>query len=64
LQEVRSGGSYISQSDFRLHFGVGRATEIESLQIRWPSGLQQEFKNIPANKIIIIKEGAGIVAHP
>jgi hypothetical protein len=64
LQEVRSGGSYISQSDFRLHFGVGRATEIESLQIRWPSGLQQELKNIPANKIIIIKEGSGIVAQP
>jgi hypothetical protein len=64
LQEVRSGGSYISQSDFRLHFGLGRATEVEMLQIRWPSGLQQELKNIPANKIIIIKEGAGIVPHP
>ena len=64
LQEVRSGGSYISQSDFRLHFGLGHATEIDSLQIRWPSGLQQDLKNIPANKIIIIKEAVGIVAHP
>jgi len=64
LQEVRSGGSYISQSDFRLHFGVGRATEIDSLQIRWPSGQQQELQNIPANQLVIIKEGSGIVAHP
>src|ERR1700723_1542414 len=45
LQEVRSGGSYVSQSDLRLHFGLGRATEIDSLQVRWPSGEQQEFKN-------------------
>jgi hypothetical protein len=63
LQEVRSGGSYISQSDFRLHFGVGPATEIDTLQIRWPSGLQQELKSIQANKIITIKEGTGIVTH-
>jgi hypothetical protein len=40
------------------------ATEVESLQIRWPSGEQQEFKNVPANRIVIIKEGAGIVPHP
>jgi hypothetical protein len=64
IDEVRSGGSYISQSDFRLHFGLGRAAEIDSLQIRWPTGEQQEFQNISANKIVIIKEGAGIVAHP
>jgi hypothetical protein len=64
LQEVRSGGSYISQSDLRLHFGVGHAAAIGSLQISWPSGQKQELKNVPANKIIIIKEGAGFVAHP
>ena len=64
IQEVRSGGSYISQSDFRLHFGLGRATEFDSLQIRWPSGLHEELKNIPVNKVITIKEGVGIVVHP
>jgi enediyne biosynthesis protein E4 len=61
LQEVRSGGSYISQSDFRLHFGLGAATKIDELEIRWPSGLVEKLKNLPANEILTLKEGAGVV---
>jgi hypothetical protein len=45
-QEVRSGGGYISQSDFRLHFGLGKATKADAVEIRWPSGLVQRLENI------------------
>ena len=63
LQEVRSGGSYISQSDFRLHFGLGSATKIDDLEIRWPSGLRMKLENIPINQILTVKETIGIVNH-
>ena len=63
LQEVRSGGGYVSQSDFRLHFGLGAAMKIDVLEIRWPSGLVQNLENIPANQILSIKEGVGIVKY-
>jgi len=61
MQEVRSGGGYISQSDFRLHFGLGTATKAEALEIRWPNGTTQRLENISANRIVIIREGIGIV---
>lgn len=48
--EVRSGSGYLSHSDFRLHFGVGKADGIESLEIRWPDGNTQVVKNLPANR--------------
>jgi len=60
LQEVRSGGGYISQSDFRPHFGLGLATKIDVLEIRWPSGLVEKLKGVQANQILSVKEGAGI----
>lgn len=63
LQEVRSGGGYISQSDFRLHFGLGRATRIDMLEIRWPSGLVEKLSDLPANQIVTVKEDVGIVRH-
>jgi enediyne biosynthesis protein E4 len=63
LQEVRSGGGYISQSDFRLHFGIGCATKVDLVEIRWPSGLVEKLENVPANQILTVKEGAGIVNH-
>src|SRR5437667_855588 len=61
VQEVRSGGSYISQRDFRLHFGLGKALKVDLLEIRWPSGLVDKVENVPANQILTIKESAGIV---
>jgi len=60
MREVRSGGGYVSQSDFRQHFGLGRATKIDLLEIRWPSGLTEKLENVPANQIVTIKEGEGI----
>jgi hypothetical protein len=55
-QEVRSGGGYISQSDFRLHFGLGQATKAELIEIHWPCGLTQRLENVPANQIVKIRE--------
>jgi hypothetical protein len=62
-QEVRSGGGYISQSDFRLHFGLGAATQVDSVEIRWPSGLVEHLDHLNANRIVKIREGVGIVDH-
>jgi hypothetical protein len=63
LQEVRSGGGYISQSDFRLHFGLGQPTRIDELEIYWPSGLVEKLSDLPANQILTVNEGVGIVRH-
>ncbi len=59
LQEVRSGGGYISQSDFRLHFGLGKATKAEIVEVKWPSGLRQVFHDVDADKFYQIQEGSG-----
>jgi hypothetical protein len=60
-QEVRSGGGYISQSDFRLHFGLGQATKADAIEIRWPSGLVQRFENVVGNRVVKIRENIGIM---
>jgi hypothetical protein len=59
--EVRSGGSYLSQNDLRLHFGLGKATKIDSIEIRWNSGKVETIKDIAADKFYSIREGEGIV---
>jgi hypothetical protein len=61
MQEVRSGGSYISQSDLRLHFGLGDARQC-SLEVRWPTGQVEKIPSAPVNKILTIVEGKGIVS--
>jgi hypothetical protein len=61
-KEVRSGDGYISQSDLRLHFGLGQATKAEKIIIRWPSGLVETLKDLPANQYYVIKEGSGVDA--
>jgi hypothetical protein len=62
IDEVRSGGSFISQNDFRLHFGLGAATEA-SLTIRWLDGKSEKIARVSANEIITIREGQGVVSH-
>jgi hypothetical protein len=54
--EVRSGGSYLSQSDLRLHFGLGDARTVDSIEILWPSGKKQILKEQPADRVLVIKE--------
>ncbi len=60
IDEVRSGGSYISQSDFRLHFGLGKAV-VANLSIRWLDGKTENFSDVAAGQVVTIEEGKGIV---
>ena len=60
-EEIHSGGSYLSQSDQRVHFGLGSATKIDSLEIRWPSGKVETLKNMESDKFYNVLEGQGIV---
>jgi hypothetical protein len=61
IDEVMSGSSYLSQNDFRLHFGLGQAKQVDSLEVRWPSGLVEQFQNVEANNLVYIQEGRGIL---
>jgi hypothetical protein len=61
IREIKTGGSYLSQHDPRAHFGLERAARADRLEIRWPSGLTQTLDNIPANHIVTIREGEGVV---
>src|SRR6185369_7371850 len=56
MREVRSGGSYQSQSDLRLHFGLGSYQRIDELKIRWTDGHFQVLKGVPTNQILTIEE--------
>jgi hypothetical protein len=59
VDEVRSGSSYNSSSDMRVHFGLGSAAKVNSVQIRWPSGLLEHFDNLAVDSIQTLKEGSG-----
>jgi len=61
VDEVRSGDSYLSQSDMRLHFGLEKQTKVDSIQVRWPSGVVDKISGAGVNRIITIKEGQGKV---
>ncbi len=59
VDEVRSGSSYSSNSDIRVHFGLGTTDKIDFVQVRWPSGLLERFENLPVSAIHDLKEGTG-----
>ena len=61
VDEVRSGGSYFSQNDLRVHFGLGKANKVDLVQIRWPSGHVDELKDLDVDRVVHVKEGQGIV---
>ena len=61
IDEVRSGGSYYSQNDMRVHFGLGKSQKVKALEIRWPSGQTDTLSDIAANQFITVKEGGAIV---
>ena len=56
IREVKSGGSYQSHSDFRVHFGLGRAAVVDEVTIRWPTGRTQTLKRIKADQILELTE--------
>jgi hypothetical protein len=57
---VRSGDGYISQSDLRPHFGLGRSSKVEKIVIRWPSGLVETLSDLAANRYYVVHEGQGV----
>jgi enediyne biosynthesis protein E4 len=63
IDEVMSGSSYYSQSDFRLHFGLGGADRVDQIDISWPSGLKETARDLPANHFYVAEETKGIVSR-
>ena len=61
LREVRAGSSYLGQHDLRQHIGIGSATRIDGLEVRWPSGRTDTLTSIPVNHIVTIREGEGVI---
>ncbi len=61
IDEVRSGGSYYSQNDLRVHFGLGRNQRVKTIEIRWPSGQVDTLTDLAVNQLVTVKEGVGIV---
>ena len=60
----KGGGSYQSAPDPRLHFGLNRQTKVDTLEIKWPSGMVTHLRELPANRIIAVEEGNGVVERP
>ena len=61
MDELRSGGSYFSQNDLRMHFGLEQATKVDKIEIRWLSGQVDELKDLEVNKLYVIQEGGKIL---
>jgi hypothetical protein len=64
VEQAEGGTSYMSASDPRVHFGLGKHSKIDSLMITWPSGQVDKLTNVPTDQIIAVKEGQGIVPRP
>ncbi len=64
LGEVRSGGSYLSQSDLRLHFGLARALTIDRIEILWPDGTTQHFDHVAGDRFYTLKQGGTLTPVP
>jgi hypothetical protein len=62
MDELRSGGSYFSQNDLRMHFGLEHATKVDTLEIRWLSGQVDQLKDLDVNRIYVIQEGGKILS--
>ena len=61
IDEVRSGGSYMSQNDLHLHFGLGEHRQADNVEIHWPSGASEVLTNLAADRFYCVEEGTGIV---
>jgi len=62
MDEVHSGSSVMSQGDLRLHFGIGNASTVDTIEVKWPTtGKVESFSGVKANQILTIREGSGIV---
>jgi hypothetical protein len=61
MDELRSGGSYFSQNDLRLHFGLEQAKKVDLVEVRWLSGQVDQFHNLDANRLYVLEEGGKIL---
>ncbi len=61
FDQVRSGGSYLSSPDMRLHFGLGAAARVDRIEIEWPSGTTEVIKDVLADQFVVMKEGQGVI---
>lgn len=61
FEEVVSGGSYLSQNDLRVHFGLGTHDRVDRIEITWPGGAKEELTNLPANRFYVVRQGAGVI---
>jgi enediyne biosynthesis protein E4 len=59
VQEVRSGSSYISSNDLRLHFGLGSSDVVDHIDVLWPSGLKEQFAGSEPDRFVTLAEGTG-----
>ncbi len=62
LGEVASGGSYLSQHDLRIHFGLGANTRIEKAEVLWPDGEAEPVTNLLADRYYVVRQGAGVIS--
>jgi hypothetical protein len=61
IEEVRSGGSYYSQNDLRIHFGLDRATKADVVEVTWPSGHVDRWRDLAANALYVVEEGGKVL---
>jgi hypothetical protein len=61
IDEVRSGGSFCSQNDLRIHVGLGARTRADRIDAAWPSGGEESIADVDADQLIVIREGSGVV---
>jgi len=61
FDEVVSGGSYLSQNDLRVHFGLGLHERVDRVEITWPGGKVERLMNLPADSFYVVREGAGVI---
>lgn len=60
-EEIRSGGSYLSQHDFRAHFGLGAATKVDRVEVKWPSGATEIFHGLEVDQFYVALEDRGLI---
>jgi hypothetical protein len=63
-RDIVSGGSYCSQSDFRAHVGLGRATAVDRIVVRWPDGVREAFQSPAIDRIVTLTRGRGTQLKP
>ena len=63
MREVKSGSSYLGQNDLRVHFGLGEATRVERMDVRWPDGQVETIRDVPTDQIVTVTERKGITGR-